>query len=283
MNATTATFWDFIDAVLVINLDHRTERWQQFRAETADIIPAEKLHRISAVFGRELPGFGKKPWFHGRKRDTTWAARGGCVLAHRRALETAKNAGWNRVLILEDDVSVGGNFIASLDTLRTALFESRIQWDVCYLGYTDPEGPFRVLAELTAGHQLAQIFGCNCTHAYIIGAAARDRVLTQLPDENTIWPWLTTNRAIDRWYRKVLGQRFHVVAASPSLINQSAGFSDIVERSTQHHDQGEHLTSLPENPSTAAFPARYFIKTQTVRLSRVWDGIRGIRKRLAGF
>ncbi|MEN9975151.1 MAG: hypothetical protein RLZZ282_1157, partial [Verrucomicrobiota bacterium] len=204
VKANKPSFWDTIDAVLVINLDQRPERWEQLCAETQEVIPADKLHRVSAVLGREISGFGKAPWFRGGDRANTWAGRGGCVLAHRRALETARDAGWNRILILEDDAVFEPEFTSYLNSLQSALFDSQLKWDICFFGFTHPQGPFRAVARLSDESHLSQIYGCKCTHAYLVNVKLRDWLLGQLPDESTIWPWLAVNRAIDRWYQSIL-------------------------------------------------------------------------------
>lgn len=283
VEAAVSALWEAIDAVLVLNLDHRTERWEHLRVATAGLIPAGKLHRVPAVMGNQLPGFGLAPWFRGRKRDSTWAARGGCVLAHRQALETANKAGWNHVLILEDDVSFDENLTNCLNSLHTALFESALKWDVCYLGYTDPRGPFLDLASLSGEIRLTQVFGCNCAHAYLLGAAPRDWLLAHMPDKFTIWSWLAHNRAVDRWYRNILGQQFRVIALSQSLINQSAGFSDIVGRDTHYIEEGVHRLCLPETKTASTYALRYLLRIQLTRLAQFYDRLRSIRKRHSGF
>src|SRR6188768_441351 len=83
-------FWQMIDGVVVINLDSRPDRWTQFQATTRNVIPAEKLHRLAARLGRDIPGFNQHPWFRGRKRDRTWAARAGVTQSHRQALLKAR-------------------------------------------------------------------------------------------------------------------------------------------------------------------------------------------------
>jgi GR25 family glycosyltransferase involved in LPS biosynthesis len=110
-------FWQMIDGVFVINLDQRADRWTQFQAAASGIIPPEKLHRLPARLGREISGFGQRPWFRGGKRDRTWAARAGVTQSHRQALLKAREAGWRTVLILEDDV----NFAPDFSALTTAI------------------------------------------------------------------------------------------------------------------------------------------------------------------
>jgi GR25 family glycosyltransferase involved in LPS biosynthesis len=281
--AAPPSFWHAIDAVLVINLDHRIERWEQLRVESADLIPPEKLHRVPAVLGSEIPGFGKAPWFRGGSRANTWAARGGCVLAHRRALEMARRAGWERILILEDDAAFDGEFSNQLDSLESALFNSKLKWAVCYLGFTEPQGPFNTLVHLSESHQLARIYGCKCTHAYIVNAPLRDWLLDQLPDESTIWRWLAVNRAIDRWYLSTLGKHFQVLAVSPSIIRQKDDFSDIVGRVTHYFSESSSLCSIPTASGSPTFGLRYFLRIQTTRLGRLYNYLSAIRKRFAGF
>lgn len=284
MSAPAPTLWDLLDAVLVLNLDQRPERWETLRTQTRGLVPADKLHRVPAVLGRTLPGFGQPPWFRGRKRDTTWAARGGCVLAHRRALELARREGWTRVLVLEDDVEFTAAFASLARALGPHLAPGGEPWDVCYLGYTDPQGPARTLASLNASHRLAEVFGCNCAHAYIVTPRARDWLLARLPDERSIWPWLARRRAVDRWYRRVLGARFRVLAVSPSAINQSAGFSDIVGRETLYQTNGAHTLEIrPAGHGDTGFALRRACRAALNRALDAYDGCRGLLKRLRGF
>lgn len=277
------SFWHAIDAVLIINLDHRIERWEQLRAESDGLVPPEKLHRVPAVLGSKIAGFGQAPWFRGGSRANTWAARGGCVLAHRRALEMARRAGWERILILEDDATFDKEFATHLDSLDSALFKSKLDWDICYLGFTEPQGPFRTVTRLSETRQLARIYGCKCTHAYMINAPLRDWLLGQLPDESTIWSWIAVNRAIDRWYLSTLGKHFQVLAVSPSVILQRDDFSDIVCRVTHYFSESSSHSSIPVGSGSPTFGLRYFLRIQSTRVGRLYNYFSALRKRFAGF
>lgn len=269
--------------MLIINLDHRIERWEKLCAESDGIIPAGKLHRVSAVLGTEIADYGQTPWFRGGSRAKTWAARGGCVLAHRRALETARQAGWDRILILEDDATFDAEFPTSLDALQAALFGSRMEWDICYLGFTHPQGPFRHIANISGNRHLSQIYGCKCTHAYLLNTRLRDWLLEQLPDESRIWSWLAVNRAIDRWYMATLGQHFHVSAVSPSLVIQRSDFSDIVSRVTNHFGEDADQLTVPLTTRKTAYPIRYQLRIQMTRIGRLYNYLSAFRKRFSGF
>lgn len=274
------SFWPLIDGAFVVNLDQRTDRWEQFQAATRDIIPAGKLHRLSACLGRELPGFGQRPWFRGGKRDQTWAGRAGCLLSHRRALLQARERGWRTVLLLEDDAEFSPAFNSVAAGLTAALQE--YDWQVCYLGFTEPWGPGRKLAELSGGFALHQVHGGTTTHAYIVREAARDWILAHLPDETKVWSWLATHRAIDRWYQRQLGLEFPVVCVSPSMVNQSASVSDIATTA------GAAAISSDSTPTAPAVGnGLYYLghayRRIAVRLGCGVDHLRGLTRRWSGF
>ena len=173
------------DGILVINLDHRPERLERF-AEMAGPVPQlEGWQRLAAVNGVELPGYGQAPWFHHRQRDKCWAGRAGCTLSHRKAIEHARDMGWDRVLILEDDVQVGPTFEADAADFIAAMAGGE-EWDVCYLGASKPVGPCRKIGDLHGARALYQIFGCNGTFAYLMKRTAFEWVLANLPTTDSV-------------------------------------------------------------------------------------------------
>jgi glycosyl transferase family 25 len=275
--------WDQIDAVLVINLERNIDRWKQICNDAKDIIPQEKLHRLPAVPGHEVLGYGERPWFRGGWRADTWARRGGCVLAHRRALEMAHNSEWERVLILEDDAAICSDFEVCADELAAAIANSSLKWDVIYLGFTDAKGPFRAIKHLPCGRHLAQIFGCHCAHGYIVNKRMRDWLLQKLPDESMIWPWLAFHRAIDRWYSSHLGVQFNILAVSPPLINQRAGFSDILGRFSNDACGAENPQCVPIKEKPQFYTLLYFGRIAISYLAHAHNFLSACRKIFMGF
>jgi hypothetical protein len=275
-------FWGLVDGVVVINLDQRPDRWQLFCQSAQGVVPPPVIHRLSARLGRDVPGFGRRPWFRGRKRDRVWAARAGCVLSHRLALQKARDAGWDTVLVLEDDVAFAPDFLALATPLASAL---QIQnWQVCYLGFTEPWGPSRVLTPLGGPHALHQVHGCTTTHAYLVRAAARDWILDKLPSEPGIWRWLAAHRAIDRWYQRQLGLHFRVTCVSPGVIRQADGYSDIAE---QMHvgREADGLTRDVADRSwgSACYPLGHMLRCVSTHAGTAADVLRGQVRRLTGF
>jgi len=277
-----SSFWNHVDAVLVINLDERKDRWEAFKSATSQLIPSDKIHRVSATMGRQLPGYGKLPWFRGRKRDLTWAARGGCTLSHRSACLIAKENNWDNILILEDDVELLPNFQEIIKQLPQLLWDSGFAGDVCFLGYTEPQEPFKILAR-TASCELVQFSGCNATHAYLLNSSARDWIITQLPEPDQIWQWTARYRAIDRWYRRNLSRNFVVTALSNSLFNQSYGFSDIECRKKSLTDEVCVTNISVQSKPKGLFNWHLKMKVLKNRMLLAYDYLRAISKRLNGF
>ena len=274
------------DGILVINLDHRPERLERF-AEMAGRMPQlEGWRRLAAVNGVELPGYGKAPWFRGRQRDKCWAGRAGCTLSHRKAIEHARDMGWDRVLILEDDVQVGPTFEADAADFIAATGSDDEAWDVCYLGASKPVGPCRKLGDLQGARALYQIFGCNGTFAYLMKRTAFEWVLANLPTAETVWPWVYQHRAIDRWYARNLSRRLRVQAVSPNLIGHYTSFSDIGQRAGADVGVTDSATtdthSLHPTGEVAFRLVSLFLRVK-FSLFRVVSVIRSPLSRLRGF
>jgi glycosyl transferase, family 25 len=278
MNESSHPFWSRCSLALVINLDDRPERWRLANEAAATFAPLGRMQRQSAVKGVDLPGFGQPPWFRSGKRDRTWAGRAGCMLSHRAAITQAlaQHAEW--LLLLEDDLLPAPDCLAALSALGETLAE-RDDWIACYLGFTDAHAPFRSITPLGDRHTLFQIGGANTTHAYLLHRRAFAPLLAQLPDATHIWPWLARHRAIDRWYRRHLWRIGRVLAVSPSLIDQRAGWSDIVGRET-HATDTSHRNLIQ---AKSRYPRLVGLERRSMlALNEAWDVIRASVKRFRG-
>lgn len=215
----TPSPWDLIDGILVINLDTDTERMEQFYADNT-LLPQDKVHRLNACRGRELPGFGELPWFSEKTgaRSGYWGGVAGCTMSHRTAIETAKERGWRNVLVLEDDVRFSQD-PAAMKALRVAL-ETLSGAYMLYLGYSRPT-PYGSLVQQAEAHELWQVEGILSTYAYIASAPMYDKLLERMPDAHSIWEWTARHRAIDSFYRDI--------AAAMSGVRIYALLPDVVE------------------------------------------------------
>ena len=77
--------FDFIERVVYINLEHRTDRKNDIELELSKYFPQEKIVRFNAI--------------------NTINSNGGigCLKSHIRFIEMAISNNWNNILILEDD------------------------------------------------------------------------------------------------------------------------------------------------------------------------------------
>ena len=284
LSNTSAPASRLADGVLVINLDHRPERMEHF-AKMADLTP-ELLgwERLAAVNGVELPGYGQPPWFRNRQRDKCWAGRAGCTLSHRKAIEHARDMGWNSVLILEDDIQLGESFAAGARQFLDAASTST--WNACYLGWSQQVGPSLQLRKLDDERALYQVFGCTGTFAYILRREAFAWLLAMLPTEATVWSWVAKHRAIDRWYARNLSARFTVHAVSPNLIGHYSSFSDIGQRAGANLLIEESATAKPGllHPcGPAAFRFRTALLHVRFIFTKLVNRLQATLKRLRGF
>ena len=220
--------WEAIDGAVVINLDRCPERWESCQAKVCTRFPAGRVHRLSAVEGRKLPGYDQAPWFQVTgERASYWAGAAGCTLSHRKAIEMAKERGWRNVFVMEDDVYIGAEPPGYSDVLRKALDELQGPY-MMYLGYSKPH-PFGYKVDECHDVSLWRMGGVVSTHAYIVSAPLYDWLLERLPSEDNIWEWLSRYRAIDAFYRDYVATiaRFPVYTVVPQIVGQGGFGSSI--------------------------------------------------------
>jgi len=206
------------DGCLVINLAHRTDRWKFFQ-EQIPLLTSLGLNveRINAVYGRQLPGFGQKPWFTKRlseKRANAWAGKAGCTLSHRRAIERAKELGWKNVLILEDDCHFESGVASQWDQLHLVMKSLPEDWIAIYLYGHHTVAPIRVVATY-ADTSCFELCGASSTVAYLLNAKYFDVLLSSMPKNETIWQWTARYKTVDRWFSRTFCCLGRVYAMSP--------------------------------------------------------------------
>lgn len=225
------TWWDALDAVVFINMDSRPDRMHAFMQHTGKYIPESKLHRVSAVVGTAIKGYGEAPWFteNTGERSSSWAGTAGCALSHRRALEMARQQGWRNVLILEDDAT----YLPSEATeklLPEAI--ARLRGPIMfYLGFNRPV-PYGHKVIERDGAALWKVEGAMATHAYLVTQEIYPILLTELPTEETVWEWISVYRAVDMFYRNIVARtaKCRVYALFPVMFRQGVSRSDIAGR-----------------------------------------------------
>nr|VFJ46593.1 MAG: Glycosyltransferase involved in LPS biosynthesis, GR25 family [Candidatus Kentron sp. FW] len=221
-------FWDKIDAVYIINLQHRKDRWDSIMERLSGFVPASKIQRIDAILGVELPGYGKPPWFRKRTGNNALhrAGAAGAVLSHKKALEQARQMGHSNVLILEDDAGFNDHLLGNRGNL-IADFITENQWDILYLGFIEGQREVaRVCGDADTGF-IERTCGLLTGHAYLVNSTAYDKFLKNLPDEHNVWSWIAFHWAIDVWLRNWFAPFNKVYRCYPCVIDQAVNISDI--------------------------------------------------------
>lgn len=223
--------WQYIDAVLVINLDDSRGRWEQLMLHLDGLVPREKLHRISAVRGTELPGYLQKPWFSSRtgSRARTCAGAAGCVLSHAKTLRYAlEHPDWNVILVLEDDCRFDAERLNRLASQMLDFMHHYPAWELLYAGY---HGEPQLAGDLETGWDFFNIYRCSGvlgTFAMLLHRRAWQEIMRRLPDEKHVWAWIAQYKAIDYWLQRWFTPFHEVFYVTPPFCSSAEGLvSDI--------------------------------------------------------
>lgn len=287
-------FWSCIDAVMVVNLKHRTDRWDRMHRILSKHLPDERIIRVDAEYGKELPGFAQKPWFTDRTSEKVAhmkAGSAGCCLSHRKAIEMAKAAGYQRILLMEDDA----DFYNELDTAEGDMIAELLAkpngWDMFYLGYYQRLNKHHIVERrVIDGRQfeLRRIRGPLMLHAAVIHERVFDKMLAGLPTKANIWQWVSYWGSIDAWIYNKFGRKrsVRIWACEPKLVMQVVSYSDICGRPlTVEESIGTHrtskLVSLTADAFNRSIPVRphmklYQLYKRSMRFAK--DRLRGYRK-----
>lgn len=182
------------DKIIYINLDHRKDRKEQILNEFKKMnIDETKIHRIHAVHEK----------YNGHI---------GCAKSHIKAIEYAKNNGFKRVLIFEDDFV----FLHNEDIVKERIqnfLRNTPKWDVCqftsvYVTYKNND----------ENNNVRLVNKASTSSCYAINSTFYDKLLNNLNDSlkkmehemeqfnknnnNILKKKHTSNYALDQnWYK----------------------------------------------------------------------------------
>lgn len=276
-----------VAGIYVINLDSRPERWEvfQYGLKAWETAFGKMPERLPAVAGIKLPGYGLKPWFTARipeKRRREWGGKAGCILSHRRAIQKALEHGWKNVLIVEDDAFLTEEMARTWkDGLERLVRELPEDWSTINLCTVDPIFPYRARAQYQ-GVKVVEAAGALGLVAYLLNGRIFERILAELPDEQTIWSWVARHKTIDQWFSQNMLQYGKVYLFVPCLVGHNATPSDIC----MAPNPGQDLDFTLGNIRLLQSPL-LFIITKSVRrvdnyIRWFFSGFRFIIKRLRG-
>jgi glycosyl transferase family 25 len=183
--------WDFIDGVVYINLDKRTDRYMHMQSIIRTFMG--KAERFSAIE-------------HG-------VGLVGCVKSHIEVLKMAISKKWKNVLIMEDD-ACWNEFYTGYSKLEAL---AKNPYDVIMLGGT--------FVERDENHKLTQAY---TTVGYLVKDHYFKTLLDNFEEGLSLFLKDTSDKtfALDVWWGKLQRKdNWHLI--SPCLLYQKVGYSDI--------------------------------------------------------
>lgn len=217
-------FNNFVDKIYVINLPSRPDRLEEFKNSSSKI--GFDFQVFKAFGPKEIEEIINSNDFYKMmniNQDHYRKSAAGCFLSHLTIIKEAKEKGYKKIMILEDDCDFTENFADKFHTLFEKLPDN---WDFLYLSGSLPE-----FVEKFDGHaRVSQVF---TTHSYVLNHTAYDRIIEYLSKYFLI-------KEVDACYTD-LHKNLNSFIALPFLTYQRGSFSDIQQIYTDYGSTKEYL------------------------------------------
>ena len=204
-----------VDKIFLLNLPSRVDRLEESRVEFNKLcIPNNQWECFEAYKGADLAvqqRFQKEFTAYCAKQPITRATNGafGCLLSHFSMIKAAKERGYKRVLILEDDFEPTHLF----DDEKLLAKIGLLDFDMFYFSTTTMAPP---LPTNDPDFMRVQRAFAGC--AYIVNHTIFDIIIDQC---------LTYAMQIDVFYADIIQKQFKAFSLPKSVITQREGYSDI--------------------------------------------------------
>lgn len=189
---------NYFDKVYVINLDRRKDRWEKVNKNLSDL--NIEYERVSGVEARDIGLRGFEA----------------CTMSHIKVFLDAKEKGFKKILIFEDDVIFNNNFY-EIFSKTIDLVPS--DWDMLYLGANILE------KDQALSDTLVKIKSAYAAHAYAVQDKCFDYILKILHQREPV----------DLTYSKI-HKYMNVYSFYPAICHQEPGFSDIANMFVDYKD-----------------------------------------------
>lgn len=206
-----------------INLDHREDRREHIENEIKKLKNTQ-FTRIPGVNVTDEQTKEILSKVHVEAIETNFSQsqkRLGCSFGHINAIKTAKDNGWEYVLIVEDDCV----FLPSLENvLENALRELQYlpKWDMLHFG-ANALTPIKQLSP-----HIGKLTAAYCAHAYVVPKHFYDTLLN-IPIEQYIIQ--------DAYYMDISRDtRYNVYTVLPIVATQKESFSELENKVVNYYD-----------------------------------------------
>ena len=197
---------DDIKNAYYINLENRTDRKAHVENELNKIgIKAERFNAIKLAHGAL-----------------------GCSMSHLKCIETAKQNGWDHVLVVEDDITF----------LDSSLFTKQINkflkinkiWDVILFAGNNHK-PYIKYSDFCV-----KVFRCQTTTGYLVKSSYYDKLIENYKEGiNNLMrePTKENQHAIDKnWFRLQEKDSWYLI--TPLTVTQRDDYSDIEKKNIDY-------------------------------------------------
>jgi GR25 family glycosyltransferase involved in LPS biosynthesis len=167
------------DVAILINLERRADRTKRVM-EHLKKRNVKNIMVYPAFDGKIIKNVSINP---PRRNYFSWNTMNinvvACALSHIGALKMAKSLGYERVLMLEDDVVLSKDFNERMDTYENEL--NNLDWEHVFVG-----GALRrkVQMKQVSEHVWTSSF-TDCTHAYLVKGTGIDKIANEMLKFNT--------------------------------------------------------------------------------------------------
>jgi len=198
------------DAIYVINLDSRPDRMNDFKKGLISIgISDYEIDKKIIRFSGIVPDNGPSAL--------------GCTLSHLEIVKNAKAAGYEKILVFEDDAIPYLNGVNQIDLVIKDIKNE--DWDIYYLGYNSHHPLERYCKNSLKAKDLFS------THAIIYRSSFFDKFINDY--ENGLI------EIFDVWLRYNVQTTMKCLASYPMLFIQSTSYSDIEKKNVNYDIQIE--------------------------------------------
>jgi GR25 family glycosyltransferase involved in LPS biosynthesis len=201
---------EYFDQIYCINLQSRPDRLAQF-INNYDTLGTTKINIVKAVNGKEIdPG----DWEHS-------LGALGCRLSHLNIYKEAVRNGYERILVLEDDVVISKKFREKLSKLLTC---TNNDWDMIYFG------GHHYLQPAVFCNEFTKLKNTLSTHAIALNGRSLKKIISKIENDA-------------RWVDSVMADlhpEMKVYGFKKAVAWQRDGFSDITETEISYNQKKHH-------------------------------------------
>lgn len=130
----------YFDNIFCINLEKRPDRRERLEKQ---LVKA----KLNVEWFRGYDGDLLKPFIDERVLVRRTGGYLGCLLSHLEVIKISYRRGYEKVLILEDDISIHKNLQQEFGKIINDIINQGIEWDVLYLGHATFTGDYEIGVE----------------------------------------------------------------------------------------------------------------------------------------